>query len=112
MDSIRAKNIEMITREEQPGDEFAIRHILLSAFRSEQEARLVDRLRQDGQLSISLVAESSGTIIGQIAFSPVTLISQSESKGGLGLGSFAVVAQWRRHGCRRGVGAYWISSLR
>ena len=98
MGSIRAKNMEMITRKEEPGDELAIRQVLLSAFRSEQEARLVDRLRQNGRPSISLVAESSSTIIGQIAFSPVTLISQLESKSGLGLAPLAVVPQWQRHG--------------
>jgi len=97
MGSIRAKNMEMFFRKEQP-DELAIRQVLLSAFRSEQEAKLVDRLRQSGRLSISLVAESSSTIIGQIAFSPATLISQLESKSGLGLAPLVVVPQWQRHG--------------
>ena len=98
MGSIRAKNMEMVIRKERPGDELVIRQVLLSAFRSEQEAKLVDRLRQNGRLSISLVAESSGMIIGQIAFSPVTLISRLESKSGLGLAPLAVVPQWQRHG--------------
>lgn len=103
MGGMRAKNMEMTTRKERPGDELAIRQVLLSAFRSEQEAKRVDRLRQNGQLSISLVAESSAMIIGQIAFSPVTLISRLESKSGLRLAPLAVVPQWQSHGAGTGL---------
>ena len=67
--------MELMIRKERPGDEIAIRQIHLRGFPSEQEANLVDRLRQNGRLSVSLLAESKGTIIGHIGFSPVTLIS-------------------------------------
>ena len=59
--------MEITIPRENIGDEPAIREVLLSAFPTEQEAILVDRLRQNGRLAISLIAESGATIIGHIA---------------------------------------------
>lgn len=49
--------MEIIIRSEQPGDKLSIRHVLLTAFATAQEAELVDRLRKNARLSISLIAE-------------------------------------------------------
>lgn len=48
------------------------------------EAECVDKLRADGDLHISLVAEDNGTIVGHIAFSPVTISETSDLWYGLG----------------------------
>jgi putative acetyltransferase len=60
-------------RPARPEDAAAIDALLRAAFPEAVEADLVTRLRADGDLALSLVAEENGTIIGQVAFVPVTL---------------------------------------
>jgi putative acetyltransferase len=71
--------MQIIIRGEKLGDKDSIREVLASAFPTDQEARLVDRLRNNGRLLVSLVAEVDGAIVGQVAFSPVT-IENGETK--------------------------------
>lgn len=59
-------------RPETAQDGAAIAALLRQAFGGDDEARLVDALRRDGDLALSLVAESEGVILGHIALSPVT----------------------------------------
>lgn len=65
-------------RPERPGDEATIHRLTEAAFRgmpfSEgDEQHLVDALRRDGDLALSLVAEDGARIVGHIAFSRVTI---------------------------------------
>jgi putative acetyltransferase len=60
-------------RPERSEDAAAIDALLRAAFPEAVEADLVTRLRADGDLALSLVAEENGTIIGQVAFVPITL---------------------------------------
>lgn len=66
-------------RREQPGDERAIRALTDAAFRDMpfadgDEGEVVDRLRADGDLYLSLVAlNSDQAIIGHVAFSPISI---------------------------------------
>lgn len=67
-------------REEQAGDEAAIHAMVTRAFDGHpysdgDEQDVIDRLRADGDLLLSLVAvdEASGAIIGQITYSPAIL---------------------------------------
>ena len=66
-------------RPEQSGDERAIRALTDAAFRDMphadgDEGELVERLRADGDLVLSLVAVNADeAIIGHVAFSPVTI---------------------------------------
>ena len=87
-----------ILRGEKPGDEHAIRELIRGAFPTDQEALLVDQLRQNHRLSVSLVAEVEGAIAGHIAFSPVTIKSANTGLLGAGLAPLAVLAQCRRRG--------------
>ena len=48
-----------------------ISELLTEAFGGPDEAALVDMLRRDGHLALSLVAEAAGTIIGHVALSPI-----------------------------------------
>ncbi|SEL41401.1 putative acetyltransferase [Chitinophaga rupis] len=50
---------------------------------------LYPALRANGQLTVSLVAEEEGVLIGHIAISPVTISSGSE--GWFGLGPVSVI---------------------
>jgi len=76
-------------REEKTGDEAAIHALTAAAFApmpysGGTESAIIDALREAGDLVLSLVAESSGEIIGQITFSPVTIDGKHDSWFGLG----------------------------
>jgi putative acetyltransferase len=76
-------------RAELPGDEGTIHAVTEAAFRNQphsdgSEAALVDALRRDGDLALSLVAEEDSRIIGHIAFSRVTISDGTAEWFGLG----------------------------
>jgi len=78
--------------------EFAAVHALnLAAFPSAAEADLVDALREQATPLVSLVAESAGTVVGHILFSPVTLGGRPDLRL-MGLGPMAVAATHRSRG--------------
>lgn len=61
-----------VIRRETRQDLDAIDALLREAFGGEAEAQLVRRLRADGDLSLSLVADAGGTILGHAALSPLS----------------------------------------
>lgn len=70
----------MIIRPERDGDETAIGDLTARAFADmpfsdQTEPLIVERLRNAGALTVSLVAEDEGALVGHIAFSPITLSS-------------------------------------
>ena len=76
-------------RPERPGDIDAIRALTETAFKAAPHADgtehlIVDRLRAAGALTLSLVAEADGAIVGHVAFSPVTISDGSPNWYGLG----------------------------
>jgi putative acetyltransferase len=85
----------MIIRPERPGDVDAIRAVHEASFPTAAEGRLVEMLRAAGRLMISLVAEIDETVVGHVAFSPVT--TQAGAIGA-GLAPVAVLASHRRRG--------------
>jgi putative acetyltransferase len=83
----------MMIRDEIPADYPAITTLVDAAFLGhpysrQTEARIVAALRQAGALAVSLVAEEDGLVVGQIAFSPVTI--EGGEPGWYGLGPVAV----------------------
>jgi putative acetyltransferase len=56
----------------------------LAAHSGGNEARIVDALRDRGALTLSLVAEADGQIVGHAAFSPVLIDGQEGGWYGLG----------------------------
>lgn len=79
----------MIIRLENPADVAEIHAVTLEAFKGHPysdgtEHLIVDRLRDAGALSLSLVAEVEGEVVGHIAFSPVELSNGSQQWFGLG----------------------------
>jgi putative acetyltransferase len=79
----------MLIRDEQAGDEDAIRQLVAAAFRDhphsdQREHFLIDALRASGALTLSLVADEDGTLVGHIAFSPVKFGGVSQNWYGLG----------------------------
>ncbi len=71
-------------RKEVPGDAAAIEAVTIAAFQDaahteHAEQFIVNALRKSDQLSISLVAEQGGAIIGHVAVSPVSISSELDS---------------------------------
>ena len=58
----------------------------------------MDRLRDAGALTLSLVAEVEGRIIGHIAFSPVRISSESSETEVMGLAPMSVRPEFQRSG--------------
>ena len=76
-------------RDEQPADIDAIHRLTEAAFAeavhsSHTEQFIVAALRAAGQLTVSLVAEEHGALIGHVAVSPVVLSSGDVGWHGLG----------------------------
>ncbi len=80
-------------RPERPTDHRAVATLLEAVFPGPDEARLVERLRSDGDLTIALVAEAAGEIVGHVAFSPMAAPFRA-----LGLAPVATRADRRRQG--------------
>ena len=51
-----------------------------TAFEKPDVANLVDALRNDGTLSVSLVAEKEGEVVGHVAASPITIDGSETSR--------------------------------
>ena len=85
-------------RHETPDDIHVIRHIHTAAFGQLNEADLVDALRRNNALTISLVAVHDGCLVGHIAFSPVTITSSTATIEALGLAPMAVLPAYQRRG--------------
>jgi putative acetyltransferase len=89
----------MITvRVERKSDYAAIREVLVAAFETPAEADLVEALRENGNLLISLVAERDGEIVGHIAFSPITVENDTDMWQAVGLGPLAIAPAFQRQG--------------
>ena len=91
----------MIIRDERPEDVDAIRNLTARAFAGMPysdgtESAIVDRLREAGTLTLSLVAAMDGAVVGHVAFSPVAI--SDGSKDWFGLGPISVEPQHQREG--------------
>ena len=85
-------------REERPGDIEIIRAVNQKAFGQPQEGQLVDALRTNGGVLLSLVATLSGRVAGHILYSPVSIGPDGEKVIGAGLGPMAVLSGYQRQG--------------
>jgi putative acetyltransferase len=100
----------VLIRPERPGDEDAIHDLTQAAFRpmaysSGTEGKIIRGLRAAGDLTLSLVAEQDGQIVGHIAFSPVRIDGPQGSsdldEGWFGLGPISVREDLQRQGIGR-----------
>ena len=85
-----------IIRPETPEDIDSIRHVNEQAFGQENEAELIEKLRNHGVLAISLVAVQDGEVVGHIAFSPVVIESGLSSFEAIALAPMAVLPAHQR----------------
>jgi putative acetyltransferase len=87
-------NPQTVIRDETAADAGAIGELTAAAFEtleisSHTEQFIVEALRAAGALTVSLVAELDGRVIGHIAFSPVTI--SDGAAGWYGLGPVSVL---------------------
>lgn len=104
--------VQLELREETPADVAAIHRLNASAFATDAEARLVDALRVNKALILSLVADAAGQIIGHIAFSPVVVESNGRELHGVGLAPMAVAPAHQRQGVGKKLIAEGLRRLR
>src|SRR6516165_10493109 len=90
--------MSIIVRPESTADEDAIRHVNRLAFGQDEEARLVDALRDGGYVRASLVAEQAGHVVGHILFSDLLILTEAGTVPALALAPMAVLPPFQRHG--------------
>ncbi len=79
----------MLIRRETPGDFEAITEVTVAAFNTlpisrHTEQFIIRELRTAGAMTLSLVAEEEGRVLGHVAFSPVTFSDGSPDWYGVG----------------------------
>src|SRR5215471_16638378 len=87
-----------LIRPETSADHEAIRHVNRLAFGQDDEARLVDALRDGGYLRVSLVAERAGQVVGHILFSDLPILTEAGAVPALALAPMAVLPGFQRQG--------------
>ena len=92
---------DMIIRNETKEDIDAISEVTIAAFKNLQisnktEQFIIHELRNANALTISLVAEIDGCVVGHIAFSPVKI--SDGSKNWFGLGPISVTPKLQKQG--------------
>lgn len=91
----------LIIRDETPGDIAVITAVTAAAFQdleisSHTEQFIVEALREAGALTVSLVAELEGRVVGHIAFSPLSM--SDGTPRWYGLGPVSVLPELQRMG--------------
>jgi putative acetyltransferase len=83
-------------REERAEDIATIRRVNVEAFGQPREANLIELLRTNGGILLSLVATYKGQVAGHILSSPVTAGAGEKKIVGAGLGPMAVLPEHQR----------------
>ena len=88
----------MIIRQEKPEDVIDISALNELAFGQPQEAKIIDKLRNNCGNLLSLVAIENGKIVGHILFSPAEIEGPRGVIKGMGLAPMAVLPEMQRQG--------------
>jgi putative acetyltransferase len=106
---------KVLIRSETSADAGAIAEVTVAAFKTlaisnHTEQFIIAALRAAKALTVSLVAEVDGRVVGHIAFSPVTMSDGSPSW--YGLGPVSVLPECQRRGIGRALIQEGISRLK
>jgi len=98
---VQEVSMDILVRSERPTDIAAIERVTFAAFMGKfrdnpTEHLIVNGLRDAGVLSLSLIAEVGGKIVGHVAFSLVTI--NGENLHWYGLGPISVVPELQKQG--------------
>lgn len=85
-------------RPETTADLEGIRHVNRLAFGQDDEAGLVDALREGGFVRVSLVAERAGQVVGHILFSNLPILTGDGTVPALSLAPMAVLPELQSQG--------------
>lgn len=94
-------NPKIVVRNETDADVSAITEVTVEAFKTLEISRqteqfIIEALRAAKALTVSLVAELDGCVVGHIAFSPVTMSDGTQDW--YGLGPVSVLPEYQRQG--------------
>ena len=106
---------EFTVREETDADVGAISEVTVAAFKTlaisnHTEQFIISALRAAEALTVSLVVEVDGRVVGHIAFSPVTI--SDGSRNWYGLGPVSVLPAYQRQGIGKALIQEGLSRLR
>jgi putative acetyltransferase len=106
---------EIIIRDETAADVSAIAEVTVAAFKTlaishHTEQFIIAALRAANALTVSLVAELNGRVVGHVAFSAVTI--SDGTRNWYGLGPVSVLPEYQRQGIGKALIQNGISILR
>jgi len=106
---------EIAIRNETDADVAAITEVTIAAFKTLEisnhtEQFIIKALRASKALTVSLVAELNGRVIGHIAFSPVSISDGTQNW--YGLGPLSVLPEYQRKGIGRALIQEGLSRLK
>ena len=112
---LRPMNSDVTIRNETGLDVSAISDVTVAAFNTLEisnhtEQFIIEALRADNALTVSLVAEMDGRVIGHIAFSPVTI--SDGTPDWYGLGPVSVSPEYQRQGIGKALIREGLTQLR
>jgi putative acetyltransferase len=108
-------NPKIVIRRETDSDVSAITEVTAAAFKTLEisnhtEQFIITALRAAKALTLSLVAEADGRVIGHIAFSPVTISDGTQDW--YGLGPVSVLPEYQRNGVGKALIEQGLSRLK
>jgi putative acetyltransferase len=108
-------NSNIVIRCETDADIGAIRDVTIAAFNTLEisnhtEQFIIEALRAAKSLTVSLVAELDGQVVGHIAFSPVTI--SDGTRNWYGLGPVSVLPAYQRQGIGKALIKEGLSRLK
>lgn len=106
---------KIVIRRETDADVGAIAEVTVAAFKTLAISRYTEQfiiaaLRAAGALTVSLVAEVDGQVVGHIAFSPVTM--SDGTRNWYGLGPVSVLPAYQRQGIGKALVREGLSRLK
>jgi len=108
-------NRKIVIRSESDTDVSAITEVTVAAFKTLEisnhtEQFVIEALRAAKALTVSLVAEVDGRVVGHIAFSPVTI--SDGTRNWYGLGPVSVLPEYQRQGIGKALIREGLSRLK
>lgn len=105
----------IVIRDEMESDAAVITQVTVAAFETMEisnhtEQFIIEALRSARVLTLSLVAEVEGRVVGHIAFSPVAI--SDGTKNWYGLGPISVLPEYQRRGIGKALMQEGLSQLK
>jgi putative acetyltransferase len=101
-----------LIRQERTTDADAVTEVLRAAFGRETEARLVERLRAAAKMTLSLVAEEHGRVLGHALYSPIAIDTAAGERPAIALAPLAVLPAFQRLGIGSALVSAGLARLR